>query len=125
SDACGGFCVKARHFLMRFLVNNERSRLTFTASAGGGGNRNKRHHWLYGFADAPIILHYAAVRQNEVAAFRGVHRAAAAKPDDGVNVCRFGGSDATFDTFSGGVFARLIKDSDVEMSGLEKFTNAI
>ena len=41
---------------------------------------------LRGLADTPVILHLAAVGENEVAALGGVHAAAAAQADDEIDV---------------------------------------
>jgi hypothetical protein len=110
---------------MRFFVSNEGGGLTFATGPSGGGDRNEGQHRFGGFPDAPVILHHAAVRQNKVAAFGGIHGTAAAEPDDGVNASGSSDCEAGFDAFGRGIFAGLIKDGDVEMSDLEKVSNVI
>ena len=63
--------IKARHFLMRRFVGDQRRALTFTSSSCRGRNRDERQHRLCRFADAPIIFHRAAVGEKKIAADGG------------------------------------------------------
>ena len=95
-DARGGFGVAAGHLLMGLLVGDEGKGLAFAARAAGGGDGEQRQHGARGLANAPVILHLAAIGEDEVAALGGVHAAAAAQADDGVNGGAAGDFDASF-----------------------------
>ena len=85
-DAERGLLVAAGHLHVRLGVGDERERLRLAAGAGGRRHGDHRQHRPRGLADAPVVLHPAAVGVEEVDALGAVHRAAAAEADDQVGI---------------------------------------
>ena len=108
-DSRGGFGVAAGHFLVGLFVGDQGKRLALAAGAAGGGDGDERQHRPGRLADAPIILHAAAVGEQEIAAFGGVHAAAPAQADDGVDVRPAGDLEAPLDALGAGVFLDAVK----------------
>ena len=104
---------------MSLLIGDQREGLAFAASAGGGWDGDERQHWLGGFAGAPVILHAPAVGEEKIATLGGVHAAAAAQADDGVDARGFGNDEAIIDVAGRGIFARLAEEGDLEFRGFE------
>ena len=67
---------------MGLLVGDQREGLTFAARAGRRRHSDQRKHRFGRLPNAPIVLHSAAIGQDEVAALRCVHAAAATEPND-------------------------------------------
>ena len=81
-DFGSGFWIAASHLLMRLGIGYQRERLALAAGAGGGRDNDERQHLPPGQSDAPVVLHPAAVGQQEVCALGRVHRAAAAEAEE-------------------------------------------
>ncbi len=119
-DARGGFRIAAGHLLMGLLVGDESEGLAFAARAAGGGDGDQGQHGARGPADTPVILHLAAVGEDEVAALGGVHAAAAAQADDGVNGSAAGDLDAALHAPSRGVLLDLLKAGHLHARGFQQ-----
>ncbi len=119
-DARGGFRVAAGHLLMGLLVGDEGKGLAFAARAAGGGDGEQGQHGARGPADAPVILHLAAVGENEVAALGGVHAAAAAQADDGVDGGAASDLDAALHAPGRGVLLDLLKARHLHAGGFQQ-----
>ena len=109
-DARRRFRIAARHLLVRLFVGNERERLTFAARAGRRRHGDQRQHRLRRLTDAPIILHPPAVGEEEIAALRGVHAAAAAEPNDQLRANGACGFEALLHLAGGGIFLDRVED---------------
>ena len=69
---------------MGIRIGNERIALGLAPGAGGGGNADHGKHVLRGLAVSPVVLHAAAVGQQEVDALGAIQGAASPQSDDGV-----------------------------------------
>ena len=87
-DASGGFRVEARHLLVRRFIGDERRTLALAAGARRRRDGDEREHRLRRFPHAPIVAHLAAVREDEIRAFRCIHAAPTANPDEDVRPTR-------------------------------------
>src|SRR5947209_2677052 len=85
-NGCASCCfwIAARHFLVRFVVCNEREALAFAPGARSSRYGYQRQHRPGSLADTPIVLHPAAIRQQEITALCCVHAAAAAQTYDSI-----------------------------------------
>ncbi len=119
------FGIETSHLLVGFFIGDEGGGLTLAAGAGCGGNGNHGQHGPGRFADAPIIAHGSAVGQKEIAALGGVHGAAAAKSDDGIDAGKPGRFQAFLDASGRGVFGGMVKNRDVQTGGFEILLDAL
>ena len=118
-DFGGGFGIATGHFRMRFFIGNQGVGLAFAAGAGGGGNGDEREHRFGGFAGARIVVNASAIGQDEIAAFGRIHGAAAAEADDKIDVGIASKRNAALDGGGGGVFIRMIEESDEKAGGFK------
>ena len=77
-------------------------------------------HGARGLADAPVILHLAAVGENEIAALGGVHAAAAAQADDRVDAGAAGDLDASLHAPGRGVLLDLVEARHLHARGFQQ-----
>ena len=116
-DARCRFRVATGHLLMGLLVGDKGKGLAFAARAAGGGDGEQGQHGARCPPDTPVILHLAAVGEDEVAALGGVHAAAAAQADDSVDGGAAGNLDATLHASGRGVLLGLLKASHLHACG--------
>ena len=81
-DVEARFAVAAGHFGIRVGAGNQGVGLGLAARSGCGGDADGRQHGLGGFAVTLVVLHLAAVGEQEIDALGAVHSAAAAQGDD-------------------------------------------
>ena len=118
-DAGGGLGIQAGHFLVRNLVRNQRGGLAFTARPGSRRDGDEREHRFPGFVDAPVVQNPAAIGQNEVAALRSIHAAAAAQADQGVNPGDLRDLQTFIDVARGGILSDLIEHHHTQTARLK------
>ena len=101
-------------------IGNQRKRLALAPGAGRGRDNDERQHLPLGQADTPVVLHPAAVGQQEVRPLGRVHRAAAAKAEERVGAGPLGQPAASLHAIGGGVLDHLVKHDHLQPGGLER-----
>ncbi len=89
-----GVAAAAGHLAVLGRGGDESVRLRFAARAGRRRNADRREKRAVGLPHALVVLHTAAIREDEVDAFGGIHRAAAADCHDRVGAMLLGDRDA-------------------------------
>ena len=110
-DAGAGLDVEAGHLVVRLGIGDQRRRLGLTTGAGGGGDGDEGEHRLGRLVDAPVILHFPAVGQEEIDALGGVHRRAAPQANDEVDLEFGSDGEPAGDVLGGGVFADAVVEA--------------
>ena len=120
----GGLGIAAGHLGVGLLIRDQSVGLAFAARAGGGRYGDQRQHRLARLARAPVVLHAAAIGENEVAALRGVHAAASAQPHDQIDVGLPRDGEAALDAAGGRVLLRVVEARDGLPGQLQRLVNA-
>ena len=115
-----GLRIAARHLLMRLFVGNQRERLALAARAGGRRNGDEREHRIRRLADSPVVLHPSAIGQDEVAALRRIHAAAAAEADDQFDRFALRDLDTAIDIDRRRILPHRVEHRNLQTSGFEK-----
>ena len=89
-DPGSGLRIAAGHLDVRLFLRNQRERLAFAARPSRGWDGDQRKHRPTGLPNAPVILHPAAVGDEEIAALGRVHAAPPAQSDEDVGSVRPG-----------------------------------
>jgi hypothetical protein len=109
-DAGQRLGIAAGHLLMALLIDDQRIGLAFAPGPGGGRDGDQRQEGLGCRMRVPVVAHATAVGEQEVGALRGIHRAAAAQPDDQVDAPALRYRQAGIDIDSAGILAHLVVD---------------
>src|SRR4051812_33114019 len=105
---------------MGFGVGNERGGLAFAPGAGGSRDSDEREHRPSRLGHSPVIADLAAVGQDEIAAFGGVHGTATSQANEEVNSTGAGHFDAQLDVECGRVLVDAIKDTGFQVGSFDK-----
>ena len=106
--------ITTGHFHMRFRIRDDSERLCFAPCPGCRGYRDHRKHSQRRFANSFVVLHPAAVGQEEVGTFGTIDAAAASEPHDQPNIFRPRKCNAAIDVVCGWVFLHLIKNCNLK-----------
>ncbi len=90
-------------------VGDQGERLRLAAGAGRGRHGDHGQHRPRGLADAPIVLHPAAVGVEEVDPLGAVHRAAAPQADDQLGLVAAGDGQAGLDVLGRRVLVHAVE----------------
>src|SRR5688572_1268419 len=125
-DAKSSLRIAAGHFDMTVRRGNQRVTLRLASGAGSGWNRDHRQHRFCRFAVTAIVLHAAAVGENEIDALGAIHRTTAAESDDRIDLFVRSKLGARIDHTRIRVYFEIVKADDFNSrraKWLDRFVN--